>query len=90
VSDRQTTDQSVRRASLGDDLSSFEIEDDRFDALGTGIDANEETHERARIPPHAVSAGEPIPILKLDSAEPLPTEFEPLGNADLVGANRFT
>ena len=34
----------MRRARLSDDLAGVEIENDRFDALGAGIDANEKTH----------------------------------------------
>ena len=44
MADRQPVDQRVRCAGLGDDLAGVEVEDDRLDALGAGIDADEKAH----------------------------------------------
>ena len=41
---RQTRDQGVWSARLGHDLAGAEIEDDRFNALSSGIDADVEGH----------------------------------------------
>ena len=44
MADRQTLDQFVRSARLGHDRAGAEVEDDRFDALSAGIDADVEGH----------------------------------------------
>ena len=44
MSNRQAWDERVRRPRLGDNLASVKVEDDRFDALRSGINADEEGH----------------------------------------------
>ena len=44
VADGEAGDERVGRAGLGDDLAGVEVEDDRLDGLGAGINADEEGH----------------------------------------------
>ena len=59
VPDRQTLDQFVRGPRLRDDMAGREVEDDRFDALGAGINADVEGHEGRKTGCGAVGNGNP-------------------------------
>jgi hypothetical protein len=67
--DGQTRNQCMRCTRLSDHLAGFKIEDDGFDALGAGIDADEKTHGfRWSVSFSLRGSREDILILKLEFA----------------------